>query len=143
MAVKKILYWHRNVHPVKSISMKKAILLLFVTSCLFVIKASAQTTPAPAIPEFSIADSASFTGNYKFENLPFENMTISVKEGKLGFTGGQYNGVLAPIKDKKDAFDVNRNASFTFLRDTANKVNELKLEYQGQSFLGKREAKKD
>lgn len=122
--------------------MKKTILLSAITICLLALKTSAQTSkPTDSIPVFSIADSASFTGKYKYENLPFEYMEISVKDGKLYYSGGEYSGYLDPLKDKKDAFDAQGQALFTFLRNSENKVNELQIDYQGQTFVGKREAK--
>lgn len=122
--------------------MKKTILLSFFALCFMTLKTSAQTTkPADSTP-FSIADSASFTGKYKYEGLPFEYMTISVKDGKLYYSGGEYSGSLDPITNKKDVFDANGNAVFTFLRNSANKVTDMQIDYQGQSYMGKREEKK-
>lgn len=123
--------------------MKKTILLSVFSLCLVALKASAQTTkPTDTIPVFSIADSASFTGKYKYEGLPFEYMEISVKDGKLYYSGGEYSGNLDPLKDKKDAFDANGQALFTFLRNAEKKVTDLQIDYQGQTFVGKREDKK-
>jgi len=48
-----------------------------------------------------------------------------------------------PVNDKKDAFDVNGEAVFTFSRNNENKIIELKIDYQGQSYLGKKEEKKN
>ena len=122
--------------------MKKTILLAVFTVCLFALKSSAQTSkPTDSIPVFSISDSSSFTGKYKYDNLPFEYMEISVKDGKLYYSGGEYSGYLEPLKDKKDAFDANGQALFTFLRDGEKKVGELQIDYQGQTYVGKREAK--
>ncbi len=89
----------------------------------------------------SIVDSAIYTGKYKYEGLPFQYMEISVKDGKLIFSGGEYNGSLNPIKEKKDAFDADGLALFTFFRNSEGKVAELQIDYQGQSYLGKRESK--
>ena len=122
--------------------MKKIIIVTLFSVCLFSFKASAQASK-DSIPVFSIADSATFTGKYKYEGMPFEYMEVSVKDGKLYFEGGEYSGVLQPVKDKKDAFDANGEAVFTFLRNNENKVAQLKIDYQGQSYLGKREDKKN
>jgi cytochrome c len=123
--------------------MKKTILLSLFALCLFASNASAQTTATTdTASAFSIADSASFTGKYLYEGLPFEHMEVSVKDGKLAFMGGDYNGILEPIKGKKDTFDAADGAAiFTFLRNAENKIAELRIEYQGQSFVGKRENK--
>jgi cytochrome c len=123
--------------------MKKTILLSLFALCLFALNASAQTTGTKdTATAFSIADSASFTGKYMYEGLPFEYMEISVKDGKLAYMGGDYNGTLEPIKGKKDTFDAGGGAAtFTFLRNPESKVAELQIDYQGQTFVGKRERK--
>lgn len=124
--------------------MKKTILLSLFALCFVALKTSAQATkPKDSIPVFSIGDSASYTGKYKYEGLPFEYMTISVKDGKLYYSGGEYSGTLDPMANKKDVFDANGNAVFTFLRNSANKVTDMQIDYQGQSYIGKREDKKD
>lgn len=117
------------------------IISLFI-ACFFVMQTSAQTTP-PAPTPFSIADSAAFTGKYKYEGLPFEYMIISVKDGKLSFSGGEYSGPLDPMKDKQDVFDANGNAVFTFLRNAEKKITDLQIDYQGNTIMGKKEDKKD
>ena len=120
--------------------MKKLIFILVLTTGFFAAQAYSQTTtPSETKTQFSISDSASFKGKYKFEGLPFEYVEVSVQENKLFFVGGEYNGALLPINDKKDAFDVNGEAVFTFNRNTENKINELKIDYQGQTFVGKKE----
>ena len=107
---------------------------------LMALQSSAQTTKmTDSAAVFSIADSATFIGKYKYENLPFEYMTISVQDGKLYYSGGEYSGPLNPIKDKKDVFDANGNAVFTFVRDSDNKVTGMQIDYQGESYMGKRE----
>ncbi len=116
--------------------------IIIVSLFVFALKASAQTTK-DTIPVFSIADSALFTGKYKYEDLPFKYMEVNVKKGKLYYSGGEYNGSLDPVKNKKDAFDAGGAALFTFLRNNENNVAELKIDYQGQSYLGKREDKKN
>jgi cytochrome c len=122
--------------------MKKTILLSVFALCLFAFNASAQTSkPKDSVAVFSIADSASFTGKYKYEGQPFEYMEISVKDGKLAYLGGAYNGALEPSKEKKDAFDADGVAFFTFLRNAESKVTELRIDYRGQSFVGKRATK--
>ena len=123
--------------------MKKTIFLSFFALCLGTLSASAQTsTPSGSGPVFEISDSATYIGKYKYEGLPFDYMTVSVKEGKLYFFGGEYAGFLAPVKDKKDVFDAaNGEALFTFRRNSENKVTDLQIDYQGDSFMGKRESK--
>ena len=123
--------------------MKKLIFIFLLTSGLFSAQAYSQTTTTSETKtQFSIADSASFKGQYKFEGLPFEYVEISVQDNKLYFVGGEYKGALLPINDKKDAFDVNGEAVFTFIRNNENKITDLKIDYQGQSYQGKKEEKK-
>ena len=124
--------------------MKKLIFILLLTTGFISVQAYSQaTTTSETKTQFSIADSASFKGKYKFEGLPFEYVEVSVQDNKLYFVGGEYNGALIPINDKKDAFDVNGQAVFTFSRNNENKITELKIDYQGQSHLGKKEEKKN
>ena len=120
--------------------MRKTILITFFSLCLFALKASAQEAKATdSIAVFSIADSSLFVGKYKYEGLPFEYMEISVKDSKLYYSGGEYNGSLDTIKDKKDAFDASGVAVFTFLRNEDDEVTELQIDYQGQTFTGTKE----
>src|ERR671912_725791 len=116
--------------------MKKLIIIAFLMAGLPSLQAHSQsTTPAETKSTFSIADSAAFKGKYKFEGLPFEYVELSVQDNKLYFVGGEYNGPLVPA-DKKDVFNVNGEAVFTFNRNAENKITELKIDYNGQSFTG-------
>ena len=125
-------------------NMKKIIIVLFLITGFGSIQAHSQSTPASdTSSKFSIADSASFKGKYKFEGLPFEYVEVTVQESKLYFVGGEYNGFLVPLTGKKDVFNVNDQAVFTFGRDNVNKITGLKIDYQGQIFEGKKEDKKD
>ena len=130
--------------------MRKTIFISLFGICVFTLKASAQDTTASqndqstnSIQAFSIADSTIFTGKYKYEGLPFEYMEITVKDGKLFYSGGEYSGALDAMKDKKDAFDASGNAVFTFLRNGDNKITALQIEYQGQTFSGTKEEIKE
>ena len=124
--------------------MKKLIILLFSTVGFVSFQAHSQSAPASETkPQFSINDSASFKGKYKFEGLPFEFIEITVRVSKLFFFGGEYNGFLVPLPYKKYAFNVNDQAVFTFGRNNENKITELKVDYQGQTFQGKKEETKN
>jgi hypothetical protein len=122
--------------------MKKFIIALFFTTGFIFLKASAQSNNDSTKWQFSIADSASYKGKYMFEGLPFEYMEVTVQEGQLYFTGGEYKGFLIPMADKKESFDVNGQAIFSFTCNNENKIIELKVDYQGQTFQGKKEEKK-
>ena len=123
--------------------MKKLVFVFVIALGLATVETSAQATAASEIKSsFSISDSAAYKGKYKFEGMPFEYIEVSVSEGRLYFVGGEYNGFLDPIADKKDTFDVNGVAVFTFTRDDKSKITDLKVDYEGQSFQGKKEEKK-
>lgn len=123
--------------------MKKIVVAVIMMISSGFIAANAQTSQtAKSNVQFSIADSSSFTGKYKYADLPFEYMDISVKEDKLYFAGGEYNGFLDPVPDKKDVFDVGGEATFTFRRDKENKIVALQIDYQGKTYLGNKEEKK-
>jgi cytochrome c len=120
--------------------MKKATLGFLVVICLFTLNASAQVTKTlESTRTFVITDSTQYIGKYKYEGMPFEYMEISLKESKLYYSGGEYSGFLTPLKDKKDAFDADGQAVFTFLRNGQNKITDLQIDYQGQTYSGKRE----
>ncbi|HVF81336.1 MAG TPA: hypothetical protein VM884_05360 [Flavisolibacter sp.] len=122
--------------------MKKTLLVSLFAICFFSLKTSAQTSkPKDTIPVLPIADSAGYTGKYRYEGLPFQYMEISVKDGKFAYLGGEYSGFLNPMKDKKDVFDAGGAAVFTFLRNSVGMIAELQIDYQGQTYLGKRESK--
>ena len=122
--------------------MKKVFFSLALLLGVFTTFVLAQPGQLPENrPRLSAIDSADFVGKYKYEGLPFEYMTISTKEGKLYYSGGEYNGFLEPVKDKKDVFDAGGIAVFTFTRDAGNKVKELIIDYEGQTHIGRKEEK--
>lgn len=131
--------------------MKKLLLVIVVALVVNISDAAAQTTPAPApapAPKdsttswFNIADSAIFKGKYKVEGVPFDYVEIVIKEAKLYFYAGDYQGNLEPLKDKKDAFDALGQAIFSFVRNAdATDADGLKIDYNGQVIEGKKERK--
>ena len=124
--------------------MKKILLALFIVVIASVSNVSAQTTPAPkdSTGWYNVADTAIFKGKYKVEGMPFDYVEISVKEAKLYFNAGEYEGFLTPLADKKDAFDALGQAVFTFSRNAdATDVEGLKIDYNGMEILGKKEKK--
>ena len=121
--------------------MKRISLLIIIALFLFALHSFAQTPQtADSTTSFSIADSSAFTGKYKYEGLPFDYMTISVQDSSLYYSGGEYNGSLIAATGKQDVFNASSGtAVFTFMRDSSNKVTELKIDYQGQTYMGTRE----
>ncbi len=120
--------------------MKKVLLSASLLFGLFATSLSAQSVPSEvASHRFTTLDSTDYIGKYRYEGLPFEYMEVSAKDGKLYYSGGEYTGYLEPVKDKKDVFDAGGIATFTFSRDTQNKVKELLIDYQGQTHIGKKE----
>ena len=129
--------------------MKKFFLVLLIALIANITDASAQTTPTPAPPPkdsttswFNLADTAIFKGKYKVEGMPFDYVEVIIKESKLYFFAGEYQGNLEPLKDKKDAFDALGQAVFSFGRNTdGTDVEGLKIDYNGQVIEGKKEKK--
>lgn len=120
--------------------MTKVLLSFALLVGLSATSVSAQSLPSgQAASKSATMDSTDFIGKYKYEGLPFEYMEISTKEGTLYYSGGEYTGYLQPVKDKKDVFDAGGIAIFTFTRDSQNKVKELMIDYQGQTYIGKKE----
>jgi hypothetical protein len=118
--------------------------LIFTIACL--ISFSAVYAAAPQVPASAnlvrVADPvdlAQYVGKYKMEGLPFEYITIAVKEGKLIINTGSEEGALTPLKDE-DSFDADGRATFKFTRNADKKVTGVTLEAQGNFFAGKKEA---
>lgn len=125
----------------------KNLLLVFVIALFMNIDGLKAQTPAPppkdtAATWFNIADSAAYMGKYKMEGVPFDYMDIMVKDGKLFYSGGGYEGNLNPIADKKDVFDAMGQAVFNFVRNAEGLVEAMKIDYNGMLIDGKREAPK-
>lgn len=121
--------------------------LVITVVCLVFLSAAYATTPEiaphPAAPPVSVADSVALTdyvGKYKMEGLPFEYITIAVKDGKLTIDTGSEAGPLTPVKDAADKFDADGRATLKFNRDATKKVTGVTLDAQGMSFDGKKEA---
>jgi cytochrome c len=95
----------------------------------------ASSGAAPAAPAASKLDQ--YAGKYKMTGLPFENIEISVKEGKLMVMAGTQGGELTPLADP-DKFDAGGQATFEFVRDGQGKVVSIKLGAMGASFEGQK-----
>jgi hypothetical protein len=90
-----------------------------------------QATGAPAMDQY--------VGRYKFEGLPFEYMTMTVKDGSLYFEGGEYAGPLSMEAGKADTFTAGGQATMTFKRGADNSVQTLVVEAMGMTFEGKKQ----
>ena len=74
--------------------------------------------------------------------MPFDYVEVIIKESKLYFFAGEYQGNLEPLKDKKDSFDALGQAVFSLGRNTdGTDVEGLKIDYNGQVIEGKKEKK--
>ncbi len=120
--------------------------IVFTLACTLSLSTLyAASTPAPASPttQVTVADSVDlnqYVGKYKFEGLPFEFVTIAVKDGKLTIDTGSESGAMTAVKDAADTFDAAGRATLKFKRDDTKKVTGVTLDAQGMSFEGKKEA---
>lgn len=124
-------------------SMKKVVLTLACVvslSAVYAASPNADTLPVAQLRTDDPVDLNQYVGKYKFEGLPFEYITIGVKDGKLTIDTGSEAGTLTPIKDTTDKFDADGRATLKFNRDENRKVNGITLDAQGMSFEGKKEA---
>lgn len=119
--------------------------IVFTLACTLSLSSLyAASTPAPAAPiaQVVVADSVDlnqYVGKYKFEGLPFEFVTIAVKDGKLTIDTGSESGAMTAVKDAADTFDAAGRATLKFKRDDTKKVTGVTLDAQGMSFEGKKE----
>jgi cytochrome c len=119
--------------------MKKYLLILVIAIFALGSRSQAQTSDSSWYKE---ADTAVYKGKYKVEGMPFEYVEITVKEARLYFSAGGYEGYLDPIKDKKESFDALGQAVFTFTRNAdGTDVEAMKIDYSGMVIDGKKEKK--
>ncbi len=123
--------------------MKKIILsgVCFVAlSMAFASVPKVYTSATPTLVQIDDPkDLNQYVGKYKFEGLPFEYLTVAIKDGKLIANTGVEEAELTPLKDA-DSFDAAGRAVLKFRRDTDKKVNAITLDAEGSSFEGKKEA---
>ncbi|QNF33551.1 DUF3471 domain-containing protein [Adhaeribacter swui] len=117
-------------------------------STAFLVSFSAVYAAAPAVriaPSSIIisvddpVDLNQYVGKYKFEGLPFEYLTVAVKDGKLMANTGEEEAELTPLKET-DSFDAAGRAILKFRRDPNKKVNAITLDAEGSSFEGRKES---
>lgn len=82
------------------------------------------------------ADNQEYVGTYTVVGLPFEKVVVSDKAGKLHYVAGEYQGEFMAVSGKADTYSANGEATVTFVRNTAGKVEKIKLEVQGETFEG-------
>ncbi|PRY39254.1 uncharacterized protein DUF3471 [Spirosoma oryzae] len=122
--------------------MKTLVFTLACTLSLSTLYAASTPAPAEATVQVAVADSVDlnqYVGKYKFEGLPFEFVTIAVKDGKLTIDTGSESGAMTAVKDAADTFDAAGRATLKFKRDDTKKVTGVTLDAQGMSFEGKKE----
>ena len=123
--------------------MKTIVFTLACTLSLSTLYAAPTPAPAAITTQIAVADSVDlnqYVGKYKFEGLPFEFVTIAVKDGKLTIDTGSESGAMTAVKDAADTFDAAGRATLKFKRDDTKKVTGVTLDAQGMSFEGKKEA---
>jgi hypothetical protein len=124
--------------------MKKLVLTVAcIASLSTVYGISLPSFSTPVLNEVCTVDSVNlnqYAGKYKFTGLPFEYITIGVKDGQLTVNTGTEEGVLTPVKEATDKYDASGRATLQFTRDADKKVIGITLEAQGMTFDGKKEA---
>lgn len=132
-----------SIHQTKNESMKKIILSLLLVSGAFAYEAAGQSVAAAPVVVTESVSLDEFVGKYKFEDLPFEYIEFSIKEGNLYVKAGDREGPLKPIKDTRDRFENADNmAKFSFLRNEEKQIIKVVLDYDGSVFEGKKDASK-
>lgn len=114
-----------------------------VVSLSAVYAATPETTSRFSVGQISKADSVNLTdyvGKYKMEGLPFDYITIAVKDGQLTVDTGSESGSMTTVKDTPDTFDASGRATLKFKRDSDRKVTGVTLDAQGTAFEGKKES---
>ena len=86
-----------------------------------------------------VGDNQEYVGNYTMTGLPFEKVIVTDKDGKLHYVAGEYEGDFVAVSGKADTYSANGEATVTFMRNAAGKVEKIKLEIQGESYEGMRE----
>jgi hypothetical protein len=123
--------------------MKKATIFVFFVLffSVFISNAQSAATSAPATP-FDTSVYSDYVGKYKFKEAPFEEIIVTIKDGKLfGEAVGQGSAELAPMKEtskENEIFEiVGYGGTNIFKRDVATlKVVKVILNIQGSTLEG-------
>lgn len=114
----------------------KLIVLLMLCSAPMLVLGKKVTTVISA----EVADLRDYVGTYKVSDLPFDKVIISERGGKLHYVAGEYEGDFMEVSGKADTYSANENATVTFLRNAGGQVDKIKLEIDGDVFMGTKEA---
>ena len=119
--------------------MKKIIALLFVGIFAFNFEVSAQTTPVASVALDTVSAQA-YVGKYKIKDGPFEEMIVTIQNGKLfGEAVGQGSAELVPTKEV-DIFTVSGyDGTLEFIRNENKIVVKAKLSVQGNVMEGEKQ----
>lgn len=111
--------------------MKKLSLLLMLGILAFSFDVSAQTTPTTTAAIDTVTAKA-YVGKYKVKEGPFEDLIISIQNGKLfGEAVGQGSAVLEATKEA-NIFDViGYDGTIEFVKNDSKVVVKAKLTMQG------------
>ena len=82
-------------------------------------------------------DIDAYVGKYKMSGLPFENMEIMTKDGKLMIDAMGQVGELTPTANK-DEFDAAGRATLQFVRNADQEVTGITLAARGMEFSGQK-----
>ena len=117
--------------------MKKLFVLLFIGLFACTFEVSAQTTATPTIAALDTVAAKSYVGKYKMKDAPFEEIIVTLQNGKLnGEAVGQGSAELAPTKEA-DIFEVvGYDGKLEFVRNENKVVAKLKLTMQGSTMEG-------
>jgi cytochrome c len=111
-------------------------------SLMIVLNTSFKTEPYVADKKneamMPAADLNAYVGKYKMTGLPFEFMTVLVKDGKLMLDANGQVGEIKPTATP-DTYDADGKAVLTFLRDDKKAVNKVKMDAMGFTFEGVKE----
>lgn len=112
------------------LSMKKLSLLLILGIFAFGFEVSAQTPSTTAVIDTVAAKS--YVGKYKVKEGPFEELIVSIQDGKLfGEAVGAGSAVLAATKEM-DIFEVvGYDGKIEFVRNDQRIIVRAKLSMQG------------
>ncbi|MBB6003577.1 ThuA domain-containing protein [Arcicella rosea] len=94
-----------------------------------------ESAPAATTTPEAKTDLTIYAGKYKMTGLPFEEISISVKDDKLMIDAGGQVGELTAT-GTADKYDAGGKAIVVFIKNDAGAVTKVKLEAMGMAFDG-------